>query len=234
MLESLSPIDVALIKKIDGNGSSYTLPIASETTLGGVKPVAKTAEMTQSVGVDDAGGLWAAEASGGGSGGGFQKVLDFTTEEAVTQFSTPTLTQEQADAIASASVLQIVLYIPRDTEDTETSTTGTVNIYLYHGWDDTIIDKFTAIPKPTETYTKYGNWMFLVFKQPKSISYVVDNAYTSLMIAYGRFNSSNFVAPSVKGSGDSYRAVSETSYFKVSGSQTMAAGTRFIVEVLAS
>ena len=44
----------------------YTLPIASETTLGGVKPVSKTAEMTQSVGVDDAGALWAKAASGGG------------------------------------------------------------------------------------------------------------------------------------------------------------------------
>ncbi len=233
MLESLSPIDVALIKKIGGNGSSYTLPIASPTVLGGVKPVNKTDAMTQSVGVDEAGALWAPEASGGGSGGGFKKVLDFTTEEAVTEFSTPTLTQEQADAIANASVLQIVLYVPRDTEDTETSTTGTVNINLYRGWDDIILQKFTAIPKPTETYTKYGNWMFLVFKQPKSISYVVDGAYTSLMIAYGRFNSGNWVTPSVKGSGDSYRAASETSYFKVSGSQTMAAGTRFIVEVVA-
>ena len=67
MLESLSPIDVALIKKIGGNGSSYTLPIASPTVLGGVKPVAKTDAMTQSVGVDEAGGLWTAEASGGGN-----------------------------------------------------------------------------------------------------------------------------------------------------------------------
>lgn len=65
MLESLSPIDVALIKKIGGNGSSYTLPIANETTLGGVKPVAKTAEMTQPVGVDGDGGLWAPPGSGG-------------------------------------------------------------------------------------------------------------------------------------------------------------------------
>lgn len=70
MLKSLSPIDVALIKKIGGNGSSYTLPIASSTQLGGVKPVAKTAEMTQSVGVDAAGALWTPAGSGGGSSGG--------------------------------------------------------------------------------------------------------------------------------------------------------------------
>lgn len=42
----------------------YTLPIASETTLGGVKPVAKTDEMTQSVGVDESGKLWTEPASG--------------------------------------------------------------------------------------------------------------------------------------------------------------------------
>lgn len=67
MLKSLSPIDVALIKKIGGNGSSYTLPIASETTLGGVKPVTKTDAMTQSVGVDEAGALFTKPGESGGS-----------------------------------------------------------------------------------------------------------------------------------------------------------------------
>lgn len=67
MLKSLSPIDVALIKKIGGNGSSYTLPIATETTLGGVKPVTKTETMTQAVGVDAGGALWTMAGSGGGS-----------------------------------------------------------------------------------------------------------------------------------------------------------------------
>lgn len=42
-----------------GGGPAYELPIASATQLGGVKPVAKTGEMTQAVGVDNAGGLWA-------------------------------------------------------------------------------------------------------------------------------------------------------------------------------
>ena len=43
----------------EGGSGSDTLPIASPSTLGGVKPVAKTDEMTQAVGVDKAGGLWA-------------------------------------------------------------------------------------------------------------------------------------------------------------------------------
>ena len=44
---------------------AYTLPIASPTVLGGVQPVAKTDAMTQSVGVDEAGALWAPPGSGG-------------------------------------------------------------------------------------------------------------------------------------------------------------------------
>lgn len=46
-------------------GETYTLPVASSTTLGGVKPADKTAEMTQSVGVDEDGGLWTVPGSGG-------------------------------------------------------------------------------------------------------------------------------------------------------------------------
>ena len=52
------------------SGGTYTLPIASPTVLGGVKPIAKTDAMTQGVGVDAAGELWTAV---GGSGGGFPK-----------------------------------------------------------------------------------------------------------------------------------------------------------------
>lgn len=47
-------------------GSSYTLPVASSTTLGGVKPVAKTTSMTQEVGVDTNGALYTEPGSGGG------------------------------------------------------------------------------------------------------------------------------------------------------------------------
>jgi len=38
--------------------SPYTLPTATSTTLGGVKPTSKTAAMTQAVGVDSSGALW--------------------------------------------------------------------------------------------------------------------------------------------------------------------------------
>lgn len=48
-------------------GGSYKLPIATPETLGGVKPTLKTDEMTQSVGVDEMGGLWTTPSEGGGS-----------------------------------------------------------------------------------------------------------------------------------------------------------------------
>ena len=46
------------------SGSAYELPVASATQLGGVMPVAKTDEMTQAVGVDAEGGLWALPVGG--------------------------------------------------------------------------------------------------------------------------------------------------------------------------
>ena len=52
-------------------GSTYTLQIATATTLGGVKPVSKTSEMTQAVGIDSEGRLYTKPGTGGsGSGGG--------------------------------------------------------------------------------------------------------------------------------------------------------------------
>ena len=62
---------------------AYTLPIASHTVLGGVQPVAKTSDMTQSVGVDETGALWAPAASGGGSGGGLKLITEITTDAEV-------------------------------------------------------------------------------------------------------------------------------------------------------
>ena len=55
----------------------YTLPVANSTKLGGVKPVAKTSDMTQSVGVDANGALYTAPGGGGtGSGDMLKSVYD--------------------------------------------------------------------------------------------------------------------------------------------------------------
>lgn len=64
-------------------GPSYTLPIATSETLGGVKPAAKTDDMTQQVGVDELGGLWALP----GGGGGIDLLIDVTAEEEIKKIS---------------------------------------------------------------------------------------------------------------------------------------------------
>lgn len=61
------------------SGGAYTLPIASQTVLGGVKPIAKTDAMTQGVGVDEAGALWTAA-----EGRAYKILVNQTLEEAAT------------------------------------------------------------------------------------------------------------------------------------------------------
>lgn len=56
-------IDIPIIVSVGAiavspGGAEYTLPVASPSTLGGVKTPAKTAGMTKPVGVDAGGGLW--------------------------------------------------------------------------------------------------------------------------------------------------------------------------------
>ena len=59
------------------NNKLEEIPVASSTTLGGVKPVAKTSDMTQSVGVDANGALYTAPGGGGtGSGDMLKSVYD--------------------------------------------------------------------------------------------------------------------------------------------------------------
>ena len=59
------------------NNKLENIPIATSTTLGGVKPVAKTSNMTQSVGVDANGALYTAPGGGGtGSGDMLKSVYD--------------------------------------------------------------------------------------------------------------------------------------------------------------
>ena len=61
---------------------AYTLPIASESVLGGVKPISKTDDMTQGVGVDSEGKLWALP-GGGGGGNDFELIQSYTLAEDV-------------------------------------------------------------------------------------------------------------------------------------------------------
>lgn len=70
-----TPGQIPVVKSVDENGNptewettkpeSYNLPVASEESLGGVKAIPKTAEMTAQVGVDESGALWYKPGSGG-------------------------------------------------------------------------------------------------------------------------------------------------------------------------
>lgn len=48
--------------------SPFGIPVATSTTLGGVKPIAKTSDMTQTVGIDSSGRLYTTPGGGSGSG----------------------------------------------------------------------------------------------------------------------------------------------------------------------
>ena len=66
----------------------YTLPVATAATLGGVKPTAATADMTQPVGVDATGALFTAPgASGGASAEEWKTLLDIVTTEETMEIS---------------------------------------------------------------------------------------------------------------------------------------------------
>ena len=67
---------------------SYTLPIATADTLGGVKPVAKTEDMTQEVGVDETGALFTTPGSGTS---GCDFYTEISVEEDVASYTVPDL-----------------------------------------------------------------------------------------------------------------------------------------------
>lgn len=71
-LSKRAPIEATFEKAGTGN---YVLPIASSQTLGGVRPVDKTEEMVQAVGVDREGRLWTKE------GGSIQVQADWAQDD---------------------------------------------------------------------------------------------------------------------------------------------------------
>ncbi len=82
-VSNVTSIELGYLDGVTGNIQTQlnkkleTIPIASSTTLGGVKPVAKTSDMTQSVGVDATGALYTAPGGGGtGSGDMLKSVYD--------------------------------------------------------------------------------------------------------------------------------------------------------------
>ena len=112
----LSADDVGALPESTVIPAPYTLPIASPTVLGGVKPVAKTDEMTQSVGVDAAGTLYTKAGSGGGGGiaGGYRVIADITTAEDVDLIN---ITEDADGNAFSLYDMQIIMYAKAHTSN---------------------------------------------------------------------------------------------------------------------
>lgn len=87
---------------VQGAGGSYTLPVASSTTLGGVKPVTKTSSMTQEVGVDASGALYTEPGSGGG---GTVTSVNGATGEVKSTFYV-TITSAEDESISADKTLE--------------------------------------------------------------------------------------------------------------------------------
>ena len=169
--------------------------------------------------------------SGGGSGG-FEVLVDFTTEEAVTEFTIPeTVITPIISKIKDASILMMQLNIPRDETDTSVTTTGTVTINAYVGWLTPIVGKaFNAIIAPSETYNKNWTKNLIITKAPES---VITTTNICLVQIFGKKNSSNPDALDQRTSDNYFNNFYERTYITVVGSQTMAAGTRFVLGVIA-
>lgn len=162
-------------------------PIATPETLGGVKPILKTEEMTQSVGVDETGGLWTTPSEGGGSGGdnAWKLIGRTTTEEEVTDV-----------IIKSETVMsELLVYysVPPIAEDTGGNTYAHPMVVKGNGDDD--INANINIPKPN-TKTHRRTWHITPLggihqlsensyaSPPSSVMGLTENAMLAIRDAY--------------------------------------------------
>lgn len=84
--------------------SPYVLPVATETTLGGVKPLSKTTEMTQDVGIDENGRLYTA------AGGGDDSTIFICNVTGTGTATDPYVSDKTVAEIVQAAVAGKVIY----------------------------------------------------------------------------------------------------------------------------
>lgn len=120
-------------EKLAAEGDTYTLPVASSTVLGGVKPADKTVEMTQAVGVDANGALWTEPGSGGGSGGYEDTVLFEieTTEEVKSIYSDTLSNLGVAEKLCNADFIYAKASIVAPSNESYTSN-GRISAFGVH------------------------------------------------------------------------------------------------------
>ena len=93
----------------ENSGGSYKLPVANSTTLGGVKPVSKTSEMSQDVGVDSNGKLYTISSGSG------EVVANVPRQEMQNTDTNITLQPNILYAFPEMSTLTVMLGNPSDT-----------------------------------------------------------------------------------------------------------------------
>lgn len=129
-------------------GSIENLPIASETTLGGVMPAAKTDEMTQAIGVDDAGGLWTLP---GGS----------SSSEIVTDVLMEVTTTERVDHVLvefEPTKYRKIMAIAKACGHTDNSTSGFVQTIALRDSNGKYIKFYSPSKVAQETTLQYTRW----------------------------------------------------------------------------
>lgn len=92
--------------------AAYTLPVATAQTLGGVKPVAKTEDMTQSVGVDQLGGLWALPGGGSGGDSGGEATWNIISEGVIGESVSSIIIDSTADGaqLSTANAKELLIF----------------------------------------------------------------------------------------------------------------------------
>ena len=168
-----------------------------------------------------------------GGGGGFEVLVDFTTEEAVTEFTIPkTVIGPLTSKIQEASMLIMQIGVPRDTTDTSITTNGTISIKAYIGWlDDIAGGAFNCIIAPSETYNSTYTKNVLFTKVPKSAR--TNDNQACLVNIWGGKNNASADAVVTRTALNHLNRFYSDSYLTIVGSQTMAAGTRFMMGVIA-
>jgi hypothetical protein len=105
-------IKAELDKKLNKTDyKTYSLPTATSTVLGGVKPVAKTSAMTKNVGVDANGALWAEPGTSGGSSETYELdapklIVDYTVTTVAKEYIFTTAVYPE---LAKAQYLRIII-----------------------------------------------------------------------------------------------------------------------------
>ena len=160
----IKPADIIERESVD---VSYALPIATSETLGGVKPATKTEDMTQSVGVDEAGGLWTVPGTGSGETGSEEVVLvNYTAVEPISVVNIP-FDEKMMETINNAHMICWRLTLYGDETATDTTGEGNVEFGFWCAWGlAPLLKPTTGVPSAANKSWKVGNFNGYILRSP--------------------------------------------------------------------